>query len=926
MLKDLELHYVSPMKLYCDNKAAINMNSGQLDHNGKCLEELSSEQLLPSDSPDISDIFGDPQVFPRVGNEYQVEIPPMLTESEQCQLQRNPADTGFIFDISHCFLMGLPIPVTWVDDKINNHGNERIGVNRKSVDSVNANESLGSKKVKKSQLVSNKKGLKSKTLDVSVDNGKKLKSVSSESAMAGICRSKRSCLVPGLLGDSSWTDVEVNSFLLAIYIFEKNLFQVKRFMESKEMGEILSFYYGKFYGTNEHRRYSDWRRMLKSKKCKIGQNFFTGWRQQELLSRLLPHVPGEAKCTLVEVSNAFAEGRSSLEEYVHSLKTATGVPILIEAVGIGKGKEDLTNLSTEPTKNNQVFPVQVEIPVGKACSSLTPVEIIRFLTGDFRLSKARSNDIFWEAVWPRLLARGWHSEQPKSGSYVSKHQLVFLVPGVKKFSKKKLVKGDHYFDSVSDVLSRVASEPKLIELEAEEPSVVSNSKEAHERDPEPEPTLNHSDPADHQQHCYLKPRVSTFSPTLAKFTIVDTSLVYLTKSRKVTEVRSLPADIQKTSTLSIYLTETDSESSGDSADEPESSDMLLKDQKKIKSYNHAKGMADNSNSNQRMPINCSDVAKKLVENYQDQQTGLSNEQSRIIKNQFSQTVGPGCSSLLLPVMKQRTLASCVKDDASCSLAKFMVGFGVKEVDPNFMSSSPNVSQVGRFHAKVLSSKSSAEGSSKKESSEGVLHENSYVMKISDLKSEKPQSRPVIDLNITQVPSDAENDESHMMEVDDSLQNPNAHVLGSSSDNHELMDKPAVLSNSIDVNAAEEAPIVNPIRQSTRNRPLTPKVVEAIANGMLSTKRKRRKQDNLVSRPSSRRDHIRNTETSNSGSTSIGTLDDKEGNGVDGIWNGNKNEVSYSLVETERKAVQELMDISKAAYHPRVPNLNDDLSS
>ncbi|KAL7205238.1 hypothetical protein ACSBR2_018217 [Camellia fascicularis] len=489
----------------------------------------------------------------------------------------------------------------------------------------------------------------------------------------------------------------------------------------------------------------------------------------------------------------------------------------------------------------------------------------------------------------------------------AKHQLAFLVPGIKSFSKKKLV-GDNYFDCDSDVLSRVASEPQLTELEAEEPSVVNNSKEAHERDPEPEPTLNHSDPADHQQHCYLKPRVSTFSPTLAKFTIVDTSLVYLTKSRKVTEVRSLPADIQKTSTLSIYLTETDSESSGDSVDELESSDMLLKDQKKIKSYNHAKGMADNSNSNQRMPINCSDVAKKLVENYQDQQTGLSNQQSRIIKNQFSQTVGPGCSSLLLPVMKQRTLASCVKDDASCSLAKFMVGFGVKEVDPNFMSNSPDVSQVGRFHAKVLSSKSSAEGSSKKESSEGILHENSYIMKISDLKSEKPQSRPVIDLIITQVPSDAENDESHMMEVDNSLQNPNAHVLGSSFDNHELVDEPAILSNSIDVNAAEEPPIVNPIRQSTRNRPLTPKVVEAIANGMLSTKRKRRKQDNPVSRPS-RRDHIRNTKTSNSGSTSIGTLDDKEGNGVDGIWNGNKNEVIYSLVETERKVVQELTDIS-----------------
>ncbi|KAI8026018.1 hypothetical protein LOK49_LG02G02157 [Camellia lanceoleosa] len=237
--------------------------------------------------------------------------------------------------------------------------------------------------------------------------------------------------------------------------------------------------------------------------------------------------------------------------------------------------------------------------------------------------------------------------------------------------------------------------------------------------------------------------------------------------------------------------------------------------------------------------------KKILENCQDQQTGLSNDQSRIIKNQFSQTVGPGCSSLLLLVMKQRTLASCVKDDTSCSLAKFMVDSGVKQVDPNFMSNSPDVSQVGRFHEKVLLSKSSAEGSSKKESSEGILHENSYVMKISDLKSEKPQSWPVIDLNITQVPSDSENDESHMMEVDDSLQNPNAHVLGSSSDNHELMDEPAVLSNSIDVNAAEGPPIVNLIRQSTRNQPLTPKLVEAIANGMLSTKRKRRMQDNLV---------------------------------------------------------------------------------
>ena len=68
------------------------------------------------------------------------------------------------------------------------------------------------------------------------------------------------------------------------------------------------------------------------------------------------------------------------------------------------------------------------------------------------MSKARSNDFFWEAVWPYLLAGGWHSKQPKDQVFSgSKNSLVLLVFGVKKFLKKRLVKGNHYFDSTQMV-------------------------------------------------------------------------------------------------------------------------------------------------------------------------------------------------------------------------------------------------------------------------------------------------------------------------------------------------------------------------------------------------------------------------------------------------------------------------------------------
>ncbi|XVE63040.1 hypothetical protein DITRI_Ditri06bG0167700 [Diplodiscus trichospermus] len=520
------------------------METDQLDPNCNLAEETSPEQLLPPDSPDISDIFGDPLLSPRVGDKYQVEIPPMITGSEHLQLLMDPLDLEGIPYLAHSFLLGLPVPVMWTHEQDFELEDEGKGVPSMPDDGTKVDESVKSRKCRKGQNSKRKKNSEisaqhsdARLVDEKEPNAENLEcGMASKTNLSRPFEGKSSHLIPGSSGDA-WSDAEVDGFLLGLYIFGKDFGQIQRFIENKEMGDILSFYYGAFYRSAKYRRWSDGQKR-RSRKNKYGRKIFTGWRQQELLSRLLTHVPDELQNNLQEVSKSFVEGRTSLENYVSHLKTTVGICALIEAVGIGKGKADLTGLAMEPPRTSQASP---EIPTGKACSSLTSGEIIRFLTGGSRLSKARCNDIFWEAVWPRLLARGWHSEQPKNHCTVStKHYLVFLMPGVKKFSRRKLVKGNHYFDSVSDVLSKVASEPTLIELDAEGNGIGSCNDENGCIQGE---SSDQDDPPNQKPH-YLKPRVSIFSSNHVKFTIVDSSLDHGGKASKMRELRYAPIDLR----------------------------------------------------------------------------------------------------------------------------------------------------------------------------------------------------------------------------------------------------------------------------------------------------------------------------------------------------------------------------------------------
>ncbi|RVW53194.1 hypothetical protein CK203_087614 [Vitis vinifera] len=143
-----------------------------------------------------------------------------------------------------------------------------------------------------------------------------------------------------------------------------------------------------------------------------------------------------------------------------------------------------------------------------------------------------------------------------------------------------------------------------------------------------------------------------------------------------------------------------------------------------------------------------------------------------------------------------------------------------------------------------------------------------------------------DLNLPQVPSDSENGERLATNVENSQVASTANGSCCSSDRNILMEDSKALRTSVNAGSAEEQPIMKPQRQSTRNRPLTTKALEALASGFLNTRRKRKgtevqAEENPILRPS-RRARSRVTGTPNCANPGTGMMDSKEANGADGV--------------------------------------------
>ncbi|KAI4317608.1 hypothetical protein L6164_025466 [Bauhinia variegata] len=833
------------------------------DHVNHIVDEADEQSLSPENSSSYN-VFGEPQILPRVGDEFQVEASPLISKSEYCWFQKNLSDKECTGGTPHDFGVGLPIPLNWIKDELKNNNNAPQGVACKSVGVANKNKSSKQECVKEThniKLEESEESTAQQEIRTKVHEKHKGKGYS---------------LVPGSSSDT-WNEIEEASLILGLYIFGKDLVQLKRFIGNKKMGDILSFYYGKFYRSDRYRRWSECKKM-KSRKCIYGQKIFTGARQHELLSRLQPILSEECRSTLLEASKTFSEGKMCLEDYVMTLKVSVGLNALVEAVGVGKGKEDLTGLTTDSLKSAQAHSVRPEIPVGKAWSMLTSSEIKKFLTGDYRLSKARSNDLFWEAVWPRLLARGWHSEQPSCYNYAlaSSNSLVFLLPGVKKFSRK-LVKGNQYFDSVSDVLGKVASDPELIELEA----VADNDCPNKEGNEWTKTKMDQESSLDLQRHCYLKPRTPNHSSDGMKFTVVDTTLTS-EKMGMVRELRSLPVGVLKASTYENDSEEDDDDTSEDQTNESDSVNAMCFDREKSditkaankinirKPVSSDKNGLKNNPLPDELPMSVTNSTGLSVASKDHKADFLNNtHRKNALKRQSSQRMASDNKNVLVPVTKRRRrLTACSRAEKNCNTANSFVAPKVKPEEPTLCADSPKSTRnVHLSENPPKKNKTFADPPPRENkmlappSNPCSIVSREAVPIVSPSASvdqgEKPQPRTLIDLNLP-VTMEFETEEPCVTEMTETQQNNTRNE----ADGH------SAGTISIPVDNSEHQPDMNTRRQSTRNRPLTTKVLEAFAFGYLDRKEKRRSwdspRDSSRSR-SSRRARVKATGESSSSS-------------------------------------------------------------
>ena len=282
-----------------------------LDHNEKCT--TSAEHSPSADSYSTDGIYGEPSVLPRLGEQYQVEIPSLVPETESLQLKNTPIDNLDSIDFNFYIGKGLAIPITWVHHIADHvrHAKELLGTAVGS-DTLHSHATIDSKMASKCSTISeflldspnSYHTMPEATSKVEISDNlvcsDNLRNIS-----APLMQSRQSRKIRGYIplpgsAKAPWSDSESQSFLLGLYIFGKNLVQVQRFVESKDMGDVLSFYYGKFYRSDAQHRWVECRK-IRSRRCILGHRIFAGWRQQELLSRLLPSRSKEAQDTLLEV-------------------------------------------------------------------------------------------------------------------------------------------------------------------------------------------------------------------------------------------------------------------------------------------------------------------------------------------------------------------------------------------------------------------------------------------------------------------------------------------------------------------------------------------------------------------------------------------------------------------------------------------------
>lgn len=492
------------------------------------------------------------------------------------------------------------------------------------------------------------------------------------------------------------------------------------------------------------------------------------------------------------------------------MKAIVGLKTFIEAVAIGQGKKDLTSMASGP--------LRPKVPIDKPYSSLTHTEIVEILTRGDRLSKAKTSNLFWDAVWPRLLDRGWQSEKPKNQAYVSgaNNSLVYLTPGVKKFSSSRLVKGTHYYVSVTDILSKVASEPELLKLDTDE-------DEGKKKDEDGWVEMNNvQEKLPEKRHCYLQPRTPSRDMDVIKFTVVDTSL---TNGEFYRELRTLPKDVLKMNSSSEDSANGTSEVSTNGSDC--AYNMFVNQE--IKSTTSEKNLSergktlDSSFSDQQVQIRGTD-SLKLVKKSQPNKFYGDNQTRKRVKSHLSQkSKRNNLDSLASATKRRRTILACSNEEMGSDRSTLQLVTKLGEDLHGFCTD--NYDPID----KALEIGSSQDRLSFTISPKGTSPHSTEGAQIDDCHGpENPQSRPIIDLNLPQQP----------VEFEDGI-----FMTGSTNMQNDITSKQkddlCAPKTSADIGVPEHPININSRRQSTRNRPPTARALEALVNGYLTAATRRK---------------------------------------------------------------------------------------
>lgn len=520
----------------------------------------------------------------------------------------------------------------------------------------------------------------------------------------------------------------------------------------------------------------------------------------------------------------------SLEEYVLGLRDKFGLTALVEAVAIGKGQLDITGMYTESLRSINAASIRPDLPMGKPVSNLTTQEIIHFLTGGFRLSKGRSYELFWDAVWPRLLARGWHSEQPNdSGSTTcSRNSLIFLVPGIQKFSRRKLVKGLHYFDSISDVLSKVALEPALLELELEN-NAADNNVDNKVSNEWTNGTKSDQKTSPDQQKQYLKPKTATRGMKVMKFTIVDTSRA---ERLDIRELTSLPVELSSGSSSRSQSDEDNKGTCEESADESDSTYTEGFDQYEHQNSTTAKVNIDrgisldrNASKKRISSIGPEPIIASAVKPSDQKNDDRKSEKTG--NTQLGRKRRPESDILLAPVTKgRRTLHPYDHQMETTTGIQDTTSTGERHLEGGNADTFEQVSLEAEITQEKFSSATASSKSGLVVSDEG--NHGSMDSGIGN-SQDKPRPRMEIDLNLPFQP-DSESDELFS-------------VQGSENNQPSMQTDKSNAKKPVEpISTSDQQATVNTRRHSTRNRPLSTKALEAFAMDILPTNKKRKSKD------------------------------------------------------------------------------------